>query len=112
LANEGLIAGLEATADFFAYLVQVYVQTNQGMLQMEAAKRQEKLRLQSLLTDDEGRVLQHLAEGKTNKEIAVAMGVSPRTVVNHLKQARQKLGVKTRTEVMVAAIRLFDTERK
>jgi len=106
--SELLIAGLEATADFFAHLVQAYVQINQGMLKIEAIRHQEKLKLRSSLTDFESNILQHLAQGKTNRQIAAAMEVSERTIVNHLKQARQKLGTHNRPDTLIMAVKLFN----
>lgn len=38
-----------------------------------------------------------MAEGKTNTEIGIVLGISPRTVQKHLEQIFQLLGVETRT---------------
>ncbi|MBN1995795.1 MAG: helix-turn-helix transcriptional regulator [Anaerolineae bacterium] len=108
LSGELLIAGLEATADFYNYLVQAYIQTNQGLLLMGAISRQERLRLKASLTEREVEVLRRLVEGHTNRQIAAAMGVTERTVVNYLKQARQKLGTQRRLETILAAAKLFN----
>ncbi len=48
----------------------------------------------------EGEVLRLLADGKTNKEIAVALGVEPGTVKTHLKSLFTKLGASTRSEAV------------
>jgi FixJ family two-component response regulator len=42
-------------------------------------------------------VLQWLSKGKTNRDIAQILGLSPRTVDKHLEQIYSKLGVENRT---------------
>lgn len=49
------------------------------------------------LTRREAQVLQWVATGKTNTEIATNLGLSPRTVQKHLEHIFRKLRVKTRT---------------
>lgn len=49
------------------------------------------------LTPQERRVLQLVAEGKTNLEIAGLLGISAQTVKTHLKHLYSKLGVDNRT---------------
>ncbi len=48
----------------------------------------------------EGEVLQLLAAGRTNKEIAAALGVEPGTIKTHLKSLFTKLGASTRGEAI------------
>ena len=48
------------------------------------------------LTPGEQQVAQRLTEGLTNKEIANALGISPKTVGNHLHRIFAKLGVPNR----------------
>lgn len=50
------------------------------------------------LSEQERRVLELVTEGKTNKEIAQVMGLSPKTVKNYLSHVFQKLQVKRRSE--------------
>jgi DNA-binding NarL/FixJ family response regulator len=49
------------------------------------------------LTRREAEVLSWLAKGKTNRDIAEILGMSPRTVNKHLEHVYAKLGVETRT---------------
>ena len=49
------------------------------------------------LTRRESEVLSWLAKGKTNRDIAEILGMSPRTVNKHLEHIFDKLGVETRT---------------
>ena len=57
------------------------------------------------LTAREMEVLQRLAEGMSNKEIARALSIAPRTVNFHLDNIYSKLGVRSRTEAAIHAIR-------
>ena len=47
----------------------------------------------SQLSLREAEVLNHLAEGKVNREITVVLGISERTVQKHLERVYKKLGV-------------------
>lgn len=58
------------------------------------------------LTHREGEVMQLLADGLTNKEIAGRLGISDHTVKFHVNGILGKLGVETRTEAVVHAARL------
>lgn len=57
------------------------------------------------LTPRELETLQLLSEGLSNKEIARALSVSPRTVNFHLDNIYSKLGVSSRTEAAIYALR-------
>jgi DNA-binding NarL/FixJ family response regulator len=61
------------------------------------------------LTTREGEVLSWLSKGKTNRDIAQILGLSPRTVDKHLEQIYAKLGVENRTAA--AAIATNTTRR-
>ncbi len=50
------------------------------------------------LTPQEQRIVALVAEGKTNKEIAVAMDLSPKTVKNYLHNVFEKLGIQRRSQ--------------
>jgi DNA-binding NarL/FixJ family response regulator len=53
-----------------------------------------------LLSPREHQVIQHLAGGMTNREIAHALELSPHTVKNYLFRIFDKLGVSSRTELL------------
>lgn len=55
------------------------------------------------LTVREGEVLSWLSKGKTNRDIAQILGLSPRTVDKHLEQIYAKLGVENRTAAAAIA---------
>ncbi|MDY6998340.1 MAG: LuxR C-terminal-related transcriptional regulator [Actinomycetota bacterium] len=50
------------------------------------------------LTDSERRILDEVARGLTNQQIAKRLHLSAKTVANHLYRAYRKLGVSSRTE--------------
>ena len=58
------------------------------------------------LTPREFDVLEHLAEGLTNREIAAKLGISHHTVKFHLTSLMDKLDVHSRTEAVTTASRL------
>ncbi len=53
-----------------------------------------------LLSERERQVVQHMAGGMTNREIAQALGLSAHTVKNYLFRIFDKLGVSSRTELL------------
>ncbi|HEU4797875.1 MAG TPA: response regulator transcription factor [bacterium] len=57
------------------------------------------------LTQREIEILQHVAEGLANKEIAHKLSISERTVKNHLSNIMEKLHVNSRTQAAVYALR-------
>lgn len=56
------------------------------------------------LTRQERRLLAEVAKGKTDKEVAAELGLSPKTARNYLDRIFTKLGVHTRTEAASAFI--------
>ena len=59
------------------------------------------------LTRREAQVLLWVARGKTDKEVAVLLYVSPRTVKKHVEHIYEKLGVRSRTEAVALALESF-----
>jgi DNA-binding NarL/FixJ family response regulator len=57
------------------------------------------------LTEREKEVLGLLAAGKTNKEIAGALGIAENTVKNHLKNILEKLHLENRVQAATFALR-------
>ena len=58
-----------------------------------------------LLSERERQVVQLGAEGMSNKQIAAALSIGPRTVQTHWRNIFDKLGVYSRTEAIVHCLR-------
>ena len=62
--------------------------------------------MKSILTKREKEVFELLIENKTTVEIADKLGISVKTVRNHISNAMQKLGVKGRASAVVELLKL------
>ncbi|WP_414496515.1 response regulator transcription factor [Stenotrophomonas maltophilia] len=62
------------------------------------------------LSTREREVLRWVAAGRRQAEIAATLGLSARTVENHLRRARQRLGVATTAQAIRAASRRGEIE--
>ncbi len=60
------------------------------------------------LTDREMDILLGIARGRTNKQIAARLYVSPFTVKTHLQHVYRKLAVRSRTEALSRVLELLD----
>jgi DNA-binding response OmpR family regulator len=59
------------------------------------------------LTQREAEVLMWIARGKSNRDIAEILNLSPRTVNKHLEQIYSKLGVENRASAAALAVRML-----
>jgi DNA-binding NarL/FixJ family response regulator len=57
------------------------------------------------LSPREMEILQEIAQGKSNKEIAYELGISRQTVKNHMTSILRKLAVNDRTQAAIYALR-------
>ena len=57
------------------------------------------------LSPREVQILDNIAQGRTNKEVAYALAISEQTVKNHMSSILRKLSVNDRTQAVVYAIR-------
>lgn len=64
------------------------------------------------LTDQERRLLDLLAEGLTNRQIAAEMYLAEKTVKNYVSNLLSKMGMERRTEAAVYAARLEERRRR
>jgi two-component system, NarL family, response regulator NreC len=79
-----------------------------SLLLEEYLQTMKKHRVQDsydLLTDREKQVLQLLAEGKSNKEVAAVLDLSPYTVESHRTNLMQKLNLHNTAEIVLYAVR-------
>lgn len=60
----------------------------------------------SMLTHREKEIFNYLIQNNTTKEIAAELGISEKTVRNHISNVIQKLGVKGRSQAIVELIKL------
>ncbi|WP_291516102.1 response regulator [Acidovorax sp.] len=78
------------------------------LLSQAAAEAAAPRHLQQVaLTPRETEVLSWISKGKTNRDIADILGMSPRTVNKHLEHIFEKLGVETRTAAAAIAGQLL-----
>jgi DNA-binding NarL/FixJ family response regulator len=69
------------------------------------------------LSPREMEILQHIAKGQSNKEVAYELGISRQTVKNHMTSILRKLAVNDRTQAALYAvrrgwIRLYDEDEE
>lgn len=62
--------------------------------------------MRKILTKREEEVFSLLVKNMTTKEISKSLGISEKTVRNHISNAMQKLGVKGRACAVIELIRL------
>ena len=60
----------------------------------------------SILTNREQEVFDLLVLNKSTKEIASFLGISEKTVRNHISNTIQKLGVRGRTQAVIELVKL------
>jgi two-component system, NarL family, response regulator DevR len=58
------------------------------------------------LTDQERKVLEHIGQGLTNRQIANSMFLAEKTVKNYVSSLLSKLGLERRTQAAALAVRL------
>jgi two-component system, NarL family, response regulator DevR len=64
------------------------------------------------LTDQERRILEYVAQGLTNHEIAQKMFLADKTVKNYVSSMLAKLGLERRTQAAVLATKLLGTRAR
>lgn len=64
------------------------------------------------LTPRQAEVVYWVAQGKSNPEIAVILGTSPRTIDKHMERIFERLGVENRGSAMLVAAELLHPERR
>jgi DNA-binding NarL/FixJ family response regulator len=74
-------------------------------LPTELAQRLENQRLRLHVTPREREVLELIASGQANKQIAASIGISEDTVKRHVTHILEKLGVNDRAQATAEAIR-------
>jgi DNA-binding CsgD family transcriptional regulator len=62
----------------------------------------QALRDSSSITDRQRKIIELIAQGLSNEEVGVELGISPRTAKAHCDILRQKLGVTKRRQIPLA----------
>jgi DNA-binding response OmpR family regulator/DNA-binding CsgD family transcriptional regulator len=75
------------------------------LINEETTREEIVLKQKLAITLREAEVLTWIARGKSNRDIAEILGLSPRTVNKHLEQIYAKLGVENRTAAAALAMR-------
>jgi DNA-binding response OmpR family regulator/DNA-binding CsgD family transcriptional regulator len=75
------------------------------LIEGEPGNEQTVLKQKLSVTEREAEVLLWIARGKSNRDIAEILSLSPRTVDKHLEQIYAKLGVENRTSAAALAVR-------
>jgi DNA-binding CsgD family transcriptional regulator len=57
------------------------------------------------LTPRQRDILGHIAQGRSNKQIAIALGIRERTVKFHIAALFERLGTSSRTEALIVGLR-------
>jgi DNA-binding NarL/FixJ family response regulator len=79
--------------------------TQQVFKRMRESSRKAQQEAFADLTDQELKVLAHVATGQRNKEIAVEVFLSEKTVRNYVSSILSKLGLSTRAEAAAYAVK-------
>jgi DNA-binding NarL/FixJ family response regulator len=103
IGQQALVNAIEAVMDGQSILDP---RVTQGVLNQLTAGSKPSGGKDEELSPQERRVLAHVVEGKTNKQIAAALRLSDKTVRNYLSNAFQKLQVTRRSHAAVLFSRL------
>lgn len=77
------------------------------LIDHDAGTQEERLARAFNISLREAEVLMWLTHGKSNKEIAEILDLSPRTVNKHLEQIFEKLGIENRTAAATMSVRVL-----
>jgi DNA-binding NarL/FixJ family response regulator len=103
-AEEDLLRAVETVAEGRPFFSPVIAQTilEDYLRKMQMRGVQDSY---DLLTDREKEVLQLLAQGKSNKDVAAILDLSPYTVETHRNRLMQKLNLHNTAELVLYAVR-------
>lgn len=106
-AERDLVSAVEALVQHKTYFTQSATNVVLGSLRDKQDKQKEAAEEISSdrLTSREQEVVQLLAEGRSNKEVAASLGIATRTVESHRANIMTKLHLGTFSELMRYAIR-------
>ena len=105
IGHFALIQAIEAVASGQSILDSSLTQTVREQLGEGASANRDGT---EALSPQERRVLAQVVDGKTNKQIALALGLSDKTIKNYLSTAFQKLQVNRRSHAAVVYSKLIN----
>jgi DNA-binding NarL/FixJ family response regulator len=104
IGGHNLVRAVKAVASGLSVLNPDIARPVIDRLRALAAASQQDVEYEPL-SKQERRALEFVAEGKTNREIGAAMGLSAKTVKNYLSRVFQKLQVTRRSEAVARMMR-------
>lgn len=76
------------------------------MNNINTSSRESEEYILGILTKREHQVFERLIKNMTTKDIANELGISEKTIRNHISNVMQKLGVKGRTGAVIELLKL------
>jgi DNA-binding NarL/FixJ family response regulator len=105
-AARDLIAAVEALRrDKIYFTPKVAAMVLDGYLRRDTVVIREEMPTHSRLTPREREIVQLLAEGKSSKEVAVALGLSVKTAETHRSNIMRKLELHSVSDLVLYAVR-------
>jgi DNA-binding NarL/FixJ family response regulator len=98
--EQELVSAVKALANHRTYFTSIARE-----IVLRRARHTARQRTGPALSPRETEIVQFLAEGKSNKQIAGVLGISQRTVENHRAKIMDKLGLDSFSELVRYAIR-------
>jgi DNA-binding NarL/FixJ family response regulator len=102
---EGMVLAVRAAAQGVAWLSPRAAQVVLGRVRRGGQEQQPDLGPLDQLSSRELEVLRLIARGMENAEIAQTLGISPRTAKNHVSNILGKLGLPSRIQAAIYAVR-------
>jgi DNA-binding NarL/FixJ family response regulator len=102
---DGVVLAVRAAADGVAWLSPRAAEVVLGRVRRDAAEEALDVDLVNGLSSRELEVLRLIARGMENAEIAQELGISPRTAKNHVSNILAKLGLPSRIQAAIYAVR-------
>jgi DNA-binding NarL/FixJ family response regulator len=103
--TEDVATAIRAAAQGAAWLSPRAAEVVLGRLRQEKRSATDELPIEQQLSARELDVLRLIASGKENSEIAQALNISPRTAKNHVSSILTKLGLPSRVQAAIYAVR-------
>jgi DNA-binding NarL/FixJ family response regulator len=104
-AARDLVAGVEALANHLTFFTPCAAEVLLNSFSRKSSQLDSKVLARRRLTPREQEIVQLLAEGKTSREVALALGISVKTAETHRANIMRKLEVHSVSEVVRYAVK-------